>query len=56
MIDNIDKLPDPKRHQYISFVKSAVRILGFVCLFFNIYAAASFLIAAEFLGIVEELV
>jgi hypothetical protein len=50
------KQPDPLKHQKISFLKSAVRILGYTCLFFNIYAAASFLIASEILGIYEELV
>jgi hypothetical protein len=55
MINNIDKLLNMDRRQYISFMKSVVRILGFTCLFFNIYAASSFLIAAEFLGIVKEL-
>jgi hypothetical protein len=53
---NLDKLPDPTKHQIISFAKSGVRILGYVCLFFNIYAAASFLIASEILGIYEEMV
>ena len=37
--------PDPIKHKYISFAKSAVRIL-----------AGALLILAEVLGIVEELV
>ena len=52
--------PDPKRHQLISFVKSAWRIIAGValCLYpsdLMILAGAS-LIVAEILGIVEELV
>jgi hypothetical protein len=53
---NLEKFPDPDKHQKISFIKSGIRILGYTCLFFNIYAAASFLIASEILGIYEELV
>lgn len=52
--------PDPKRHQLISFVKSAWRIIAGVALCYChddlfILAGAS-LIVAEILGIVEELV
>ena len=53
---NLEKFPDPDKHQKISFIKSGIRILGYACLFFNIYAAASFLIASEILGIYEEMV
>ena len=53
---NLEKLPDPSKHQKISFIKSGIRILGYACLFFNIYAASSFLIASEILGIYEEMV
>lgn len=49
--------PDPTLHQYISFAKSALRILagGFLCANILISAGVLF-IAAEILGIVEELV
>ena len=30
------KHPDPKKHQQISFIKSAIRILGYAFLFFDI--------------------
>jgi len=53
---NLEKLPDPDKHQKISFLKSGIRIFGYVCLFFSIEAAASFLIASEIVGIYEETV
>lgn len=49
--------PDPRKHQIVSFAKSALRILagGFLCA--NILVSAGVLfILAELLGIVEELV
>lgn len=49
--------PDPIKHKYISFVKSAIRIVGAMFLFFGMLpAAAGMLIVAELLGIIEELV
>ena len=53
---NLDKLPDPKKHQIISFVKSGIRILGYIYLPLNLIVAAFFLILAEVVGIYEELV
>jgi hypothetical protein len=53
---NLDKLPDPKLHQIISFVKSGVRILGYVFIPFNIGVAVTLLIVSEVIGVVEELV
>ncbi len=53
---NLDKLPDPKLHQIISFVKSGVRILGYVFIPFNISVAVTLLIVSEAVGIIEELV
>ena len=50
------KHPDPKKHQQISFLKSGLRIVGYVFLFINIPLAATFLIISEDLGIIEELV
>jgi len=50
------KYPDPKKHQKISFIKSAVRIFGFASLPASLVLAAIFLIFAEVLGIYEELV
>jgi len=49
--------PDPIKHKYISFAKSAVRIAAGVALCFSmLWSAGALLILAEVLGIVEELV
>ena len=53
---NLEKLPDPKLHQIISFVKSGARILGYIAIPFNIGVAVTLLIVSEAVGIVEELV
>ena len=53
---NLEKLPDPKKHQIISFVKSGVRILGYIAIPLNIGVAVTLLIVSEAIGIVEELV
>ena len=53
---NLDKLPDPKLHQLISFVKSGIRILGYGFIPFNIGVAVTLLVVSEAVGIVEELV
>ena len=53
---NLDKLPDPKKHQLISFVKSGVRILGYMFIPFNISVAVTLLIVSEAVGILEEMV
>jgi len=53
---NLDKLPDPKKHQIISFVKSGIRILGYIFIPFNIGVAVTLLVVSEVIGIVEELV
>jgi hypothetical protein len=48
--------PDPKLHQLVSFLKSAVRISGYVALFWSVGLGAIILIISEIIGIVEELV
>ena len=53
---NLEKLPDPRLHQIISFVKSGVRRLGYLFIPFNIGVAVTLLIVSEGIGIVEELV
>jgi hypothetical protein len=51
------KQPDPKKHKYISFVKSAIRILACVALaYYEIQAAAVLLAVAELVGVAEEMV
>ena len=53
---NLDKLPDPKLHQIISFVKSGVRILGYIFIPFDLGAAVTLLVVSEAIGILEEMV
>ena len=51
-----NKYPDAKRHQIISFAKSAVRIAGYIYLLINIPVAVMILVVSEVMGIIEELV
>ena len=53
---NLDKLPDPKKHQVISFIKSGIRILGYIFIPFNIDVAVTLLVVSEAVGILEEMV
>mgnify|MGYP003644069065 FL=1 len=53
---NNKQLPDAGWHQKISFVKSGVRILGYIFIPFNISVAVTLLIVSETVGIIEELV
>jgi len=55
-VKKLDKLPDPKLHQQISFIKSGIRILGYACIPFSLFWATTFLILSEVVGIIEELV
>jgi len=55
-IINGHKIPDPKLHQQISFVKSGVRIIGYTAILFSLGWAVTFLILSEVIGIIEELV
>lgn len=48
--------PNPKKHQLISFLKSAVRITGYVALPFGIGLGVTILVISELIGIIEELV
>ena len=50
------ELPDARKHQIISFVKSGVRILGYGLLIVNLPIAVGVLIFSEAIGIIEELV
>ena len=50
------ELPDAKKHQIISFIKSGVRILGYGLLVINLPIAVGVLIFSELIGIIEELV
>lgn len=50
------ELPDARKHQIISFIKSGIRILGYGLLVINLPIAVGVLILSEVIGIVEELV
>jgi hypothetical protein len=52
----IKHLPDPKKHKIISFIKSGIRIAGYILIPFNLDIAALVLIFSEIVGIVEEMV
>ena len=55
-VKNLDKMPDQKWHQIVSFIKSGVRIAGYGLLFYSVPIAAGVLILSEIIGIIEELV
>ena len=48
--------PDAKKHQIVSFVKSGIRILGYIFIPFNIDVAVTLLVVSEAVGILEEMV
>ena len=49
-------VPDPKKHMLMSFLKSGVRLLGYVFLPFNLYIAMGILLISVIIGIIEEFV
>lgn len=53
---NLDKMPDQKWHQIISFAKSTLRLAGYALLLESIPLAVGVLVLSEVLGIIEELV
>ena len=55
MLNNM-KHPNPKNHQRISFLKSALRFIGYLLLLTEPFAAVTILVCSEALGIAEELV
>ena len=50
------KYPDAKKHQIVSFIKSAIRIFGYGTLLVSLEIAVVLLILSEIIGIYEELV
>ena len=48
------KQPDAKKHQAVSFIKSAIRILGYIVIPFDLPIAALILVFSEIVGIFEE--
>ena len=55
-LTNAQQLPDAKKHQQISFVKSGIRILGYIFIPFDLGVAVTLLVVSEVVGIIEELV
>ena len=54
---NGQKVPDPKLHQFISFVKSGIRIVSCIAGLCGYFGIGFFgLLLAEIVGIYEELV
>jgi|TARA_B110000438_G_scaffold296382_1_gene340998 hypothetical protein len=53
---NLANMPDQKKHQIISFIKSGVRILGYCFIPFNLVTATIILVLSEVIGILEEMV
>ena len=58
MTDNkdLDKMPNQKWHQIVSFIKSGVRIVGYCFIPFNLVYATVLLVLSEVIGILEEMV
>ena len=56
VVKNIDQMPDQKWHRRISFLKSGIRIIGYMFIPFNLIIATALLVVSEVVGIVEELV
>lgn len=54
--NKLEEYPDAKKHQIVSFIKSGVRLLGYIFLPFNLYIAMGILLISEIIGIIEELV
>lgn len=54
--NNLANMPDQKKHQIISFIKSGVRILGYCFIPFNLVTATIILVLSEVIGILEEMV
>ena len=53
---DIEKMPNQKWHQIISFIKSGVRIVGYCFIPYNLIVATILLVVSEVIGIVEEMV
>jgi len=48
--------PDAKKHQTVSFIKSTIRIIGYILIPVDLILATSALVISEVVGIYEELV
>ena len=54
--ENLENMPNQKRHQIVSFIKSGIRLGGYFLLLFNLEVAVGILILSEMIGGIEELV
>ena len=54
--EELKDMPNQYWHRIISFVKSAVRIIGYGIIPFDLFVATLVLIISEVIGILEELV
>ena len=54
-VKHIEQMPDQKWHRRISFLKSGIRIVGYVFIPFNLITATILLVISEVVGIFEEL-
>lgn len=54
--EEVQKYPDAKKHQIVSFVKSGIRLAGYCFIPFDLMVAAIMLFASEVVGVIEELV
>jgi hypothetical protein len=55
-IKNIESMPNQYYHRLVSFIKSAVRIIGYMFIPVDLLIATVFLVFSEVIGILEELV
>jgi len=55
-MQKLERMPDPDQHQKLSFIKSGIRIAGYLCLPFSLIVATILLVASEVVGVFEELV
>ena len=54
---DLEKLPNPKLHQIVSFIKSGIRIAACVAAVFGYFEAGfTGLLLAELVGVYEEMV
>ena len=54
--EHFKHMPNQRWHKIISFIKSGVRLIGYVFIPFDLMVATMILIISEVIGIVEELV
>ena len=54
--NELKDMPNQYWHRIISFIKSGIRIIGYVFIPFNLVYATVILIISEMIGIIEELV